>query len=467
MPKFLIIGVLALAIVGGFLFWKFGPSFNQKPAEKIPAVLTIWGLWEDESLVKSAIEGYKKDHPDTTITYAYQTSQNYRSRVQAKIAGNEGPDIFMIHNTWVPMFLKSNSLSSMPLDVMTTSEYAQTFNPIVKDDFTNYLRLKAAIDGNNDIKDKTGTLKSEFEKQGKIYAVPRGIDGLVMFYNEDLLKNVGATVPATWNEFKDTAKRITVADQNGVIQTAGAAMGTTGNVDHFSDILGLLFFQQPTAKIEAPYDKSGTDVLRFYTSFVTDRDNKVWDTTMAPSTQTFASGKLAFYFAPSWRAHELRQLNPELKFKTAPVPQLSNKPVAWATYWGYAVSSKSKFPKESWEFLKYFSSKEVEKSLYQEASKVRLFGLPYSRVDLQKEIEADPLVGAVALQAPFYKSWYLSSNTKDQGVNDQIIKYYEDAVNATLQGGDLNSALETTQKGIEQVLGELNNPASAQASPAK
>ncbi len=462
MLKYLIIGVLAFSIIGGFLFWKFGPSFNKKPAPKVPATITIWGLWEEENLVKSAIEGYKKDHPDTTINYVYQSSQNYRSRVQAKIAGNEGPDIYVIHNTWVPMFLKSGSLSSLPQEVMSLDQFTKEFNPIVRDDFSNYLRLKATIDASSQIKDKAGTLKTEFASQGKVYALPRGIDGLVMFYNEDLLKNIGASVPRTWEELRATAKNITVADTNGIIQTAGVAMGTTGNVDHFSDILGLLFYQQPSAKIDNPYDQSGADVLRFYTSFVADKDKKVWDTTMAPSTQTFASGKLAFYFAPSWRAHELRELNPQLNFKTAPVPQLSNKPIAWATYWGYAVSSKSKFPKESWEFLKYFTSKETQKSLYQEAAKVRLFGLPYSNVELQKEIEQDPLVGSVAQQAPYYKSWYLSSNTKDQGVNDQIIKYYEDAVNSALQGGDVNAALDTAAKGIKQVLDELNSPAVTQ-----
>lgn len=411
--------------------------FNQKPEEKIPVVLTVWGLWEDEPLFRPAIEEYKKIKPDVTINYQFQSSQNYRTRTQTKITANEGPDIYMINNTWTPMFLKSGSIAPAPKDVFTPQEFSQTFYPVVRDDFTNYLNL---------------TDKNQFNSQGKIYAIPRGIDGLAMYYNVDILTAAGVPVPKTWNEFRDAAFKLTVADpQTGVIQTAGAAIGTTSNVDHWSDIVGLLFLQQPGAKIDAPGDQNGADVLKFYTDFAKTARARVWDNTFEASTQAFAAGKVAFYFGPSWRAHELRQINPSLNFKIAPMPQLAGKQVAWANYWGYTVSSKSHFTKDAWDFLKFLTSAEAEKVLYGEAAKTRLYGLPYSRVDLQGELINDPLVGAYVSQGPYYKSWYLNSSTHDQGLNDEIIKYYEDAVNLAFAGGEPTSALQTTAKGIQQV----------------
>lgn len=450
MMKYLIIGVLVFAVIAGFLFWKFAPSFNKKPEEKIPVVINVWGLWEDENLMKPAIEEYKKIRPDVTVNYQFQSSQNYRTRTQTKISAGEGPDVYMINNSWTPMFLKSGSISPAPIEVFAPSEYGQIFYPVIKEDFTNYLAIKA----------------DEFNTKGKIYAIPRGIDGLALYYNTDILNAAGVAVPKTWNEFRDAAFKLTVSDQANVIKTAGAAIGLTGNVDHWPDIIGLLFLQQPGAKIDAPGDSNGADVLRFYTDFARVSEKRVWDNTFEPSTQAFASGKVAFYFGLSWRAHELRQMNPRLNFRIAPVPQLAGKSVAWANYWGYTVSSKSKFPVESWEFLKFLTSAEAEKILYQKAAETRLFGLPYSRVDLQKELLNDPLAGAFVSQGPYYKSWYLNSNTMDQGLNNEIIKYYEDAVNATVSSGDPQAALQITAKGIQQVLDKYIRPDPV-ASPSK
>jgi multiple sugar transport system substrate-binding protein len=430
MRKIIII-VLALAVVSGFLFWKFGPNFakTEEPPKEI--TLNIVGLWEEEAILKPIFDSYKKDHPNITLKYTYTSSKNYVSRVQTRVTQSDNLDIFMIHNTWLPMFLKNDYLYPMPESVMSNADYSRAFYPVVT---------------------------SSFVKDNKIYAIPRGIDGLALYYNEDILKNAGVDkIPQTWQQFIDTSVKLTVADQSGSIKTAGAALGTASNVDHWSDIVGLLFYQNPGAGFDKVDNAAGAEVIRFYTNFITLPTQKTWDVNLENSTQAFAQGKLAFYFAPSWRAHELRQINPELKFKTAPVPQLPGKQAGWASFWGYTVSSTSQNPVEAWEFLNYLTSADTQKSLYEAASKVRLFGLPYSRVELQKELADDPLVGAFVTQAPVYKSWYLASNTFDKpGINDSMIKYFEDAINVTLNGGDPELALQTTQKGVTQVLNQYD-----------
>lgn len=437
--KRIIIIILSLAIVFGFLFWKFGPSiplFNrQKPQG--PINLTYWGLWEEDALIKPLIEKYQQQNPNVVITYERKSSINYRTRVQSQITEGVGPDIFRIHSSWLAMFLKDNFLSPAPAEVFALSEYKSLFYPVSSDAFVS----------NN-----------------QIYAAPMEIDGLALFYNEDLLNNVGGKVPRNWQEFIDTANKMTVRDQNG-IKTAGAAMGTASNVDHWSDILGLLLLQQPGVDLANPATDTAAEVLRFYTGFITDPRKKTWDVTLPNSTTMFASGRLGFYFAPSWRAHELRVANPNLKFKVVPVPQLAGRNVAWASFWAETVSSKSKNPKEAWKFIKFLTSIESERTFYQEASKIRLFGEPYSLVSLSGELFNDPIVGAFVSQGPSYKFWYLSSSTFDNGVNDQIIKYWEDGVNATLAGTDPQVALQTVAKGVQQVLSDLQNKPAATASP--
>lgn len=427
--KKIVIIVLVLAIILAFLFWKFGPQFTQKSAVPQIVEITYWGLWEDENLIKPLIAEFEKKNPNIKVTYVRQSSVNYRTRVQTQIQAGVGPDVFRIHNTWLPMF--EQFLIPAPNDVFTIGEYKQLFYPIAE---------------------------SSFIKNNNIYAAPMEIDGLALYINENMLNGVGGVAPRDWQQFIDMATKMTVRGTDGKIKTAGAALGTASNVDNWSDILGLLMLQQPKVDLQNPATSDAAEVLQFYTSFITDPKKKTWDKDLPSSTEAFFQDRLGFYFAPSWKAHDLRQANPNLKFRVVPVPQLAGKQVGWASFWAEGVSSKSKHPKEAWQFIKFLTSADTEKLLYKNASQIRLFGEPYSLTSLSGEIINDPIVGAYVAQGPIYKSWYLSSGTFDNGINDEMIKYWEDGVNATLAGNDPQVALQTVAKGVTQVLDKYTKP---------
>ncbi len=436
--KKIIIIVLALSIALGFVFWKFGPNISlfNKPKPQGPVTLTYWGLWEDDNLIKPLIAEYQKQHPNIIVNYERKSSINYRTRAQTQIREGVGPDVFRIHNSWLPMF--SNDLAPAPKEVLTLADFKNMFYPVAADSFI---------------------------KDGQIFGAPVEVDGLALFYNEDMLNAVGGKPPKNWQEFTDFASKMTVKDATG-IKTAGAAIGTTSNVDHWSDILGLLLFQQPGVDFGNVATPEVVEVVKFYTGFVTDPKKKTWDVNLPKSTDMFAQGRLGFYFAPSWRAHELRVANPNLKFKVSVLPQLSGKMFSWASFWGEAVSGKSKNTLEAWNFVKYLISAEAEKLAYQQASQIRLFGEPYSLVSLSGELAGDPIVGAFVTQGPTYKFWYLSSNTFDNGINDEMIKYFEDGINATLAGTDPAAALQTVNSGVKQVIDKYTKP-QVVPSPSK
>jgi len=46
----------------------------------------------------------------------------------------------------------------------------------------------------------------------------------------------------------------------------------------------------------------------------------------------------------------------------------------------------------------------------------------------------------------------LASRTFDNGLNDEIIKYIENAINATAQGSSYSQALEAAKQGVDQIL---------------
>jgi multiple sugar transport system substrate-binding protein len=276
------------------------------------------------------------------------------------------------------------------------------------------------------------------------------IDGLGLYYNEDLLRSAGVTPPTSWEEFRQATLSLTVKDQSGQIVTAGAALGTTGNVEHFSDILAVMMLQNG-ADLKNPVSNEAQQALSFYHLFA-EKPNNVWDETLDNSILAFANGKVAFLFAPSWQAFTIKETNPQLKFQIIPIPQLPGTNVTWASYWAEGVSSKSTHKDEAWDFLKFLSSKDSLVKLHTEEAKTRAFGEPYSRVDLAQTLINDPLVGAYIRQAPTAQSFFLSSRTYDNGINDRMIKYLEDAVNSLTRSVSPQAALQTAAQGFAQVL---------------
>lgn len=421
------LGILFI-LLAGLVIFKFVLPRSQKPKE---ITLTYWGLWEPEEVMRGVIMEWEKDHPNVKINYSRQSPKEYRERLQSALARTEGPDIFRFHLTWVPML--KNELEPIPASVMSASQFEGSFYPVVSANLrsgTNYL------------------------------GIPLMFDALSLYYNEDIFRAAGKNPPTSWEELRQLATQLTIKDENGRIQTAGAALGTTNNVDHWSDILGLMMLQNgadlanPAACTKRGDEEIclGADALIFYTIF--NRLDRVWEETLPASTLTFAAGKLAMYLGPSWRVFDIKAINPNLNFKVVSAPQLPGTNITWATFWAEGVAQKSEHKSEAWEFLKFLASPQTLEKLYQAQSNIRLFGEIYPRVEMAEKLKTNPLLAPFINQAPNAQTWYLSSNTFDNGINDRMIKYFEDAVNAVNQGTKAKEALQTTAQGISQLLSQ-------------
>jgi multiple sugar transport system substrate-binding protein len=408
------VGALLLLVVLGFAIV---PKFFKK-TEAVN--LTYWGLWEPSSTMQAVIADYESENPNVKITYTMQSPKNYRTRFLSAGAQAGGPDIVRVHNTWLPMLRKD--LTPAPDSVLTSADLSD-FYPVVQKNFVS---------------------------GGKIYGLPLEIDGLALLYNEDILKEAGATPPSDWNTLRKLAFDLTKTNpETKVIERAGVALGTTGNVEHWSDIIGLLILQN-SGNPGKPSETAVQDALTFYTIIST--QDKSWDASQPNSVYAFATGTVAMILAPSWQVSEIKAINPDLNFKVAPAPVLPSANYAWASYWGEAVPASSKNQTEAWKFIKYLSTPPVLQKMYAGASQVRALGEPYSRVSLASSLANDPLAGPFVSQGPNYVSWYLADRTYDDGINDGFSQYYEDAINAVNNGSTIGSVLKTLDEGVAQVL---------------
>lgn len=439
---FALVGAIILGLAGFFLFNSFGggstptKTSNTTAPDTLPTVkpakqttLIYWGLWEPTEVMDEVIKEFETAHPEYKIDYRKQSHKDFRERLQTAIASGNGPDLFRFHASWVPML--KDELAALPANVMSPTQFQKDYYPVATQQLTS----------NN-----------------KLVGVPLMYDGLSLYYNKEMLKAANAEPPKTWAELKALADSLTVPSNKaersrGTLQRAGLAIGNATNVEHFADIFGLLVLQNG-GDLAKPNSTEVRDALLFYTNFV--KEDKVWSDAMPSSTVAFARGDVAMMFAPSWRALDIKAMNPDLDFGVAPLPQLGDTRMAWASYWAEGVNAKSKNQAGAWEFIKFLSQSENLEKFYSAASQVRAFGEPYPRVDMAAALSTDPVLGALLSDAPVAKSWYLNSYTHDNGLNDQLIKYYGDAINATVDGTTIEEVLNTLDTGVTQVLRQYN-----------
>lgn len=431
---FIGIGVVVLAVVAFILSKVLGgnntktsttpsSSTSQTSPKTQQVELTYWGLFEDATVMQTLIDEFEKQNPNVSIRFVKQSHVDYRERLQSEIATGNGPDIFRFHASWTPM-LKTD-LASLPASVMNLSTYNQTFYPVA------------------------GTL---LQNNGQIVGIPLMYDGLALFYNKKMLEAANATPPATWRDLQTLAKSLTVGSGSSM-QRGGLAIGNAENVEHFSDILGLLILQNggnPTN----PNTQEVMDALTYYVSFA--KNSPVFSTNLPSSTVAFAREEVAMMLAPSWRAHEVLAMNPDLDFGIVASPTLADQSISWASFWAEGVSSKSKNQVVAWQFLKFLSTKESLMKFYSAAKQNRAFGEIYPRPDMAAELASAKYVPAFLEMAENAQSWYLCSYTHDNGLNDQNISYYKEAIDSLLAGKQMEEVIQTLELGIKQNLAQYN-----------
>ncbi|MEA3273223.1 MAG: extracellular solute-binding protein [Patescibacteria group bacterium] len=426
---------LAILTLGGLLFLG-GCGCKETPASKV-APLEIWGVWDDSDMIEKVISQYKKNNGQISeIKYRKFTYDEYEDELIKAFAAGNGPDIFLAHHTWPVKHL----------DLMLSLEEAQSiYNKAVegKSGCKKPPKLMEPLLTERQYREAfVNVAGADFIKSHHIYGMPLTVDTMALFYNEDLLANVGiAQPPTTWDEFKKDAERLTRVDEYNNIIQAGAAMGTADNVYRAGDILAMLMLQSGCSIVNPETLESSVDVktqsqdtgkliwpamtaMDFYTSFADGASpNYSWNSRMHHSVDAFIEGRVAMMINYTYAIETIKSKAPQLNFKVAGIPQIKeanpNDKSTYANYWGYVVSRESaeiaNKPLEAWRFVKFLGGEE-QVSAYTEITKQ-----PASRKDvIQKQME-QPDLGIFAQQALIAESFFQPDEVKIQKIfNDNI-----------------------------------------------
>jgi ABC-type glycerol-3-phosphate transport system substrate-binding protein len=320
--------------------------------------LEVWGVFDDSAAYGDAFGKYRALNGDHVkeITYRKISEDTYRDDLIRAFAEGKGPDVFMIRNSWLPLF--ENLIVPAPDYQTNEKEFREAFVDVAADD--------SIVDG-------------------KIYAAPLSVDSLALYYNKDIFDAAGITSPpATWDELLLDAKLLNQVDPYGNITQSGVALGTAKNINRSTDILFAIALQRgleirpDTFRNEMRVsDESVSRALDFYSQFAAvGSEYYSWNPRQHYSIDAFYEGTLGMMINYSWHADTIRKKNAKLDFAVAPLPQApGSQPSNLANYWTFVVAKNKQEPSvsgnqkptfpagqynllrihESWQFLHYLA----------------------------------------------------------------------------------------------------------------
>ncbi len=407
MEKKEIIIILSVVVVIGIIVFIIGTITKDQCR---PANLEVWGVYDEPEVFSEAMEGFKKSNDcSVKITYRKMPAENYEQELINAFASDKGPDIWLIHNTWLPKH--KDKIAELPQQTtkFTLAEFRKKFVDVVEADFVD---------------------------NGKIYGLPLYVDTLALYYNKNYFNSAGiAGPPETWDELIIDLDKLTKRNQWGGIDRAGISLGAAENVNRATDILSLIMLQNGTKMISddkrtTTLDEGvflndetyypGKDALRFYTEFSNpSKKTYTWNRQMPYSIDAFADGKSAMMLSYAYHIPTINSKNSYLNYGIGKMPQIKGRAfdINYANYWAYTVSKKSKSSGAAWDFLLYLTQEKVNKDYLKKTNRPTA---QRNLVDWQKNDNLN--LAVFAEQSLTAKSWYQIDSAKIENILSSAIE---------------------------------------------
>jgi trehalose/maltose transport system substrate-binding protein len=289
---------------------------------------------------------------------------------------------------------------------------------------------------------------------GKLVAMPWFGDFGLLYYRTDLLKKYGYKAPPkTWSELFKMAKKIQDGEQKsnssfyGFVFQGNSYEGLTCNaLEWIASAGGGHFIDNGKATINNSKAKTVLDAMRSQIGKVTPRGVTTYQEDQ--TEHAFDSGDAAF--ARNWPYQygigATAGSKVKGKFSVAPLPHGAKGPsVATVGGWQLAVSKYSKHKDASIEFVRYMTSKAVEK--FDAITNSNVPTIPSLAKDKQV-VKTNPYlkpatanVARVARPARFLGTHY-----------NEASKVIYQGVNQILNGSSAGSVLPSVQSKLNQIL---------------
>lgn len=400
--------------------------------------ITVWGLFDDSDMMAPFIRVFNEVPGGGPVEYRKQRPvDTYEEQLLRAFAEGRGPDVFVIHSSWIPRW--ESSILPAPPDIVSEADVRREFVSIVEDNVI---------------------------KTGRVVGLPLFVDTLALYYNRDIFDAANvARPPSTWEEVHTIVRHVTKEDEQipGVLRRHGITMGAGRNVNRASDILSILMMQNGAQMLDENRrpafgsDRDAVAALQFYTDFSNIRKEEyTWNLDSDYSLDAFAEGEAAMMVNYSYHMPTIDAKNPRLNYDIAPLPQVEvgsgTQPVTYGGYWVLVVHRNSTVPHQAWRFIR-FMTEAAQSRKYLEVS-----GYPPARRDLVEELQNDTRIGVFARQSLIAKNW----RQPDSRVVDRA---FENAIDAVVRGDTtVQEALSRAASEVETAARQLEERAQREGA---
>lgn len=283
--------------------------------------VTIWYYWETEGHQKAldkVINDYNDSQDEIEVSAKYVPFADFKKQLSVGASADELPDIA----------------------ILDSPDHASYATMGIFADLTDKFEVSSYYEGAVDSCTIDGTL----------YGVPFGVNCLGLYYNEEMLKAAQCEVPETWDELKDTAKKLTKDNVTGL---AFCSLQNEEGTFNFSPWLWS------TGATSYEMDSEGgvkalTLAKDLIESGVMSKECINW--TQGDVMNQFISGNVAMMVNGPWQIPTMKSEAPDLKWNVALIPKDSE----YASVLGgenYAVIAGGN-EEGALDFLKYATEKE-------------------------------------------------------------------------------------------------------------
>ena len=248
--------------------------------------VTIWYYWETEGhqvALDQVIQEYNASQDQYEVTAKYVPFADFKKQLSIGASADELPDIAILDSPDHASYVEMGIFEDLTGKFDVSSYYEGTVNSCTVD--------------------------------GKLYGVPFGVNCLALYYNEDMLEAAGCEVPTTWDELKETAKKLTGDNVTGL------ALCSVQNEEGTFNFVPWLWSTGATS-----YDidnENGIRALTFIQGLIEEgvMSKECINWTQGDVMNQFISGNVAMMENGPWQIPTMQAEAPDLNWNVTLIPK--------------------------------------------------------------------------------------------------------------------------------------------------
>jgi multiple sugar transport system substrate-binding protein len=301
---------------------------DEEPTVEEPLVLDWWdyhAVGPFDEVMSDMVSVYSDENPNVTINRRSIPFADFKRTLLSAGAADELPDIVLIDNPDHQAFAALRFLADVT-DLAEAWEEGDQY----------YDGPWASV-----------------EYQGRRYGVPHGSNCLALFYNEDILAEVGVEPPTTWDELRSVAAATSGNDRHGL-----AVSGVRSEEGTFQF---LPFLWQAGADLDTLDSPQAREALTLWVDLVQDghMSEGILGWIQEDVKEQFIAGRAAMMVNGSWQVGRLREEAAEMNWNVVTLPE---GPGGGASILGgenYAVTADAENPEAAWNVIQRLVEEDV------------------------------------------------------------------------------------------------------------